>query len=168
MASSLSKTRLAALLRERGFRGSAPTFRRLVGRDSVHVVNLQASRGGGVFVNLGTHFVYLGKVDREKIREYECAFRTRLKDIAGGERFFLDDESSVAALLEMMRVEGFLWFSQFEPEQLGRTIQHVALAGPQSFAPLGAGAPIDTWIAVARRQGDRGSERRLLAQAGQR
>lgn len=110
-----AKKVFAKLLRENGFQGSAPTFRRFEGKDAVAVVNLQASRvqPGGTYVNLGVHRRGLEKPSSwDKIQEYECAFRDRLEDFAGGKVFFFDDEASMTALLEMMKLVGFPWLTK--------------------------------------------------------
>ena len=158
-------TALLQLLREHGFKGSAPTLRRFRGSDTVHVVNLQRSAGGGSYVNLGAHFKYLSRTSWTKIREYECAFRARLHDFAGGDRFFLDDDASVIALVEMMGTEGLLWFGAFEPASVASTVKHVAKQGYDRFVPLGTPAGADTWARVARHMRDSASEKRLRAQA---
>ena len=110
-----AKKAFANVLRENGFQGSAPTFRRFEGKDTVAVVNLQASRiqPGGTYVNLGVHRRGLEKPSSwDKIQEYECAFRDRLEDFAGGDLFFFDDEASMTALVEMMKLEGFPWLAK--------------------------------------------------------
>ena len=110
-----AKKAFASVLRENGFQGSAPTFRRFEGKDTVAVVNLQASRiqPGGTYVNLGVHRRGLEKPSSwDKIQAHECAFSDRLEDFAGGDLFFFDDEASMTALFEMMKLEGFPWLAQ--------------------------------------------------------
>lgn len=112
-----AKKSFAKLLREYGFKGSAPTFRRFQGNDSVAVVNLQASgiRPGGTYINLGVQLRELDKASSwENIKEYGCAFRERLKDFAGGDTFFFDDEASMLALTEMLKLEGLPWIEKHE------------------------------------------------------
>lgn len=156
---------LGALLRERGFRGSAPTFRRFVGRSYAEVVNLQAT-SGEVYVNLGAHHRWLGKPSTwDAIKEYECAFRARLRDFANGERFDLTDDASVTALLEMMRLEGFAFFERVVPERIAATARQLAKDGYTSFVPFGAAAGPETWAKVAARFDDASSAKRLRAQA---
>jgi len=150
----MKRAGLSALLREHGFAGGASTFRKLVGKTTVFVVNVQRSTSGGSYINLGVHLKHLGKSHWPDVEEHQCAFRTRLQDFAGGERFFFDDESSVLALCEMWKLEGVRWFERFEPEQLATTVKQVAKHG--DAAP-------DTWARVAKKLGDAASEKRLIA-----
>jgi hypothetical protein len=69
-----------------GFKGSGTTYRRTPA-DRIDVFNVQGSRfGGQSCVNVAVHFSFLpsaggGHVaDREKLKEYECAFRGRLHE----------------------------------------------------------------------------------------
>ena len=160
-----AKKALAALLREHGFRGSAPTFRKFVGKDFVAVVNLQTS-GDSVYVNLGAHYRWLGKPSSwEKTKEYQCAFRKRLVDFAANDRFWLDDDASVTALLEMMKLEGLLFFEQLEPDRIKETTKALAKDGFDSFVPIGTPADAATWARVATRFGDAEAKKRFKAQS---
>ena len=94
----MKRAGLSALLREHGFAGGASTFRKLVGKTTVFVVNVQRSTSGGSYINLGVHLKHLGKSHWPDVEEHQCAFRTRLQDFAGGERFFFDDESRQRAV----------------------------------------------------------------------
>jgi hypothetical protein len=155
---------LADLLREHGFKGSAPTFRRFLGKDFVAVVHLQAS-AGEFHVNLGAHYRWLGKPSSwERIKEYECAFRTRLEDFAANERFSWKDAASVTALLEMMKLEGLVFFTQLAPDEIATTAKGLARDGYDKFVPLGAPADAATWARVAAHFGDAVSRKRLEAQ----
>ncbi len=162
----LAGTGLAALLRDHGFAGSAPTFRKVVGKVTVFVVNVQTSARGSQ-IKLGVHLKYLGKTDWPAVKALRCAFHARLRDIAGGETFFFDDAASVSALLEMMKLEGLLWFGNFEPDQLESTVRYVAKHVEDKLAPLGESAGPITWSRVANHLGDAASEKRLIARANQ-
>jgi hypothetical protein len=155
---------LSELLRARGFIGTAPTFRRFVGKSYVEVVNLQAT-SGEVYVNLGAHHKWLGApASWDAIKEYQCAFRARLADFAANQRFDLGDEASVTALLEMMKLEGSMFFSAVGPENLEATARRLAKEGYRAFIPLDAPAGPDTWAKVAAHFHDERSKKRFLAQ----
>lgn len=159
-----TKKSLGAFLKEHGFQGSTPTFRRFIGKDFVALVNLQAS-SGKVYVNLGAHYRWLGKPSSwEKTKEYECAFRTRLADFAANKLFSLRDEASVTAMLEMMKLEGLRFFEQLEPDQIAKTAKALARDGYESFAPLDTPADAATWSKVAAHLGDIRSKKRFDAQ----
>ena len=87
---SLLRESLVPLLREDGFRGSDPRYRRHEG-DCLQVPWIQASRSGGrCFLNLGIHFDFLPVLeaatadpdtyDPKKMKEPECDFRVRIGD----------------------------------------------------------------------------------------
>lgn len=127
-------------------------------------MNLQAS-SGEVYVNLGAHYRWLEKpASWEGIKEYECAFRARLVDFAANQLFSLKDEASVAALVEMMKLEGLVFFDQLEPEHIAKTTKALAREGYQSFVPLGIPAGPATWAKVAAHLGDAASKKRFEAQ----
>jgi hypothetical protein len=73
------KTALA--LRERGFRGSGSTFRKVEG-DFVFVINFQRSRwGDAFFVNLGAQPTFIpaeGNAPLKTLKEHECIWRRRV------------------------------------------------------------------------------------------
>jgi hypothetical protein len=64
----------------------------------------------------------------------------------------------------MMKLEGFLYFSQLAPERVAKTVKVIAKDGLDSFAPLGPPADASTWAKVAAHLGDAASKRRLDAQ----
>ena len=70
-------------LRGLGFKGSRRNFRRVQG-EVVHILNVQGSSSGErCYVNLGVHLSFLpsagtGTSDLKKLKEYDCAFRSRL------------------------------------------------------------------------------------------
>ncbi len=116
---------LSPLLRADGFKGSGTTFRRLTG-DRIDAVNIQGSRyGGSCCVNTAVHFFFLptasgGSVDTKRIKEYECAFRTRLHEQSADHWWTYGEsggqaEAGIARLVEMYNRRGRAFFGQFEP-----------------------------------------------------
>ena len=82
MASENSKRlqqALAPALKERGFKKSGATWRK-VSDEGIGVLNLQGSQWGPSFyINLGVYFRALG--DRDQPTEYHCHVRTRLTEL---------------------------------------------------------------------------------------
>jgi len=81
----LFNTHCGKSVREMGFVGSAPYFRRMIEDGYVHVINLQAHSkwGGRCAVNLAVHHPVLDKcghptIDPKKRKIEECEFTTRL------------------------------------------------------------------------------------------
>ncbi len=81
---NILKQEFSPNLRKVGFKGSGQYFRR-IRKEVVNVLNIQVNRyGGSCAVNLGLHLAFLpmSSIDErpnlEKIKEYECEFRTRL------------------------------------------------------------------------------------------
>lgn len=71
-------------LREAGYKGSKPNFRRATS-DVINCVNIQGNKyGGSCAVNLGLHFAFLPVnwgdhlPDVKKVKEVDCEFRKRL------------------------------------------------------------------------------------------
>ena len=71
----------ALVLRERGFRGSGQTYRK-VEDEFAFVINFQRSRWGDVFyVNLGAQPTFIpaeGNAPLKTLKEYECIWRRRV------------------------------------------------------------------------------------------
>jgi hypothetical protein len=162
-------------LRALGFTGSHPTFRRDDEDGKVVVlVNIQASSGGdGCYVNLGAHHRALKNrhTDWEKLREYQCAFRARLDNVAG-DSFFgygTSDKSTdlqAQSVSEMLKTEGKMWLDQLSSaDALADTLKTLAKEGLDSFIPYGPPAAADTFRKLAKALGDTKSERAFLAQA---
>jgi len=171
----LKKTVLP-ILRDLGFRGSAPTLRRFVGSEIAQVFNVQASSGGdGAYVNVGAHPAFvevdqggwrcLSKESWAAIKEYDCAFRTRLEDFAGGGLFFYDSEASLTALEHAVKGFAVPFFTAFdEPGALAELAREAANEGAVSLGfhrpPLDAAV----WAQIAIHVGDHASARKLIAQ----
>lgn len=81
---ALVRQQLYPSLRAEGFGGSGQTLRRRLA-DVIHIFNIQGSSGADrCYVNLGVHLSFLpteggGRCEPAKLKECECAFRTRLK-----------------------------------------------------------------------------------------
>jgi len=78
------KQELSPGLRGLGFKGSGQNFHRVKNK-VVNIVNIQIDKyGGSCAVNLGLHLLFLPSNSHielpslEKIKEYDCEFRTRL------------------------------------------------------------------------------------------
>ena len=151
-------------LRKDGFRGSGSTFRRRLG-ELTHVVNLQGSKWGDeCFLNLGAHLNFLAPVggespDPEKLKEYECAFRTRVNPEASpakGWSYGTNDEAahlSIEALHTAFQIQGAPFFKQFSayPESFS-TVSPASLEVSATAHSLASGTPL-VWARIALQLG---------------
>jgi hypothetical protein len=123
---NLLKRNFFPLLRADGFKGSGTTFRKVNG-ERIDVINVQGSRyGGKCCVNLAAHFSFLpsmggGQVtDPKKFKEYDCAFRDRLRQ-AKEDHWWdygasdAEAETSVASILDLYKRRSSMFFDRFEP-----------------------------------------------------
>jgi hypothetical protein len=152
-------------LRKEGFRGSGTTFRRRLG-ELTHVVNLQGSKWGDeCFLNLGAHLSFLVPVggeppDPDKLKEYDCAFRTRINPEvkpAKGWSYGIDDvvtRASVAALCAAYQTEGARFFNQFSAYPESFATVSAASLGTSAYAhSLASGSPL-VWAQIALQIGN--------------
>ncbi len=112
----------------------------------------------------------LGLEGRSKdVRTRECPFEVRLQDFAGGDFFAYGEteeatEASFAGLVEMMKIEGLLFFAAFEAEALMPLVKRLAKEGTASFVPLRSPAHPGTWEKLATHLGDVASAKALAAE----
>ena len=123
----LLKQDFVPILRADGFKGSGSTFRR-VKANRVDVVNVQGSRyGGQCCVNVAVHFLFLPSAggvsvsEPRKLKEYECAFRNRLREASESDHWWTygasdsEAKASLASLVDIYRRRGAPFFAKFEP-----------------------------------------------------
>jgi hypothetical protein len=119
------RQRFFPLLRERGFKGSGSSLRRLV-EERIDVVGIQGSRyGGSCCINLGVHFTFLPRswtsdaIDPFKLKDYECEFRTRLHYDSESDHWWAHGNTEQEAVLEVSHLSalfqerGYVFFDRF-------------------------------------------------------
>ena len=158
------KRTFAPSLRSEGFKGSGTTFRRYVG-PLIHVVNIQGSVGGQhCYLNLGAHLSFLGPVageppDPAKIKEYECAFRTRINPSSNGSQGWpygttqMDAIAEVSDLREAYGTGSARFFGQFAsyPESFSSVVP-ASLQPTNAPHSLGSGSAL-VWAKIAKHLG---------------
>jgi len=177
------KRSFVPVLRIQGFRGSGVTFRRQLGL-LTHVVNLQGSSGGEhCYLNLGAHLSFLAPVggeppDPAKLKEYECAFRTRVNPEINPSLGWSygsnakEINANIATLCTEYSAQGSRFFQQFAsyPESFS-SVEPASLELSATPHALASGSPL-IWARIALQIGNVAAARNFaklgLAQASPR
>jgi Domain of unknown function (DUF4304) len=143
------KSIVSPILKEEGFRGSGNTWRRQT-KEVIHVINVQGSiYGGQACVCLGIHLDFFpipGKAftfDPKKIKEPECAFRSRLRYPDGKDTWWQygnSEEEAQDSALDIRKTYldfGRSHFNQFHsfPDDFTKITPETFPAQPRGVSP---------------------------------
>lgn len=126
---ALLRADLVPLVRDQGFEALGDVFCRVKG-ERIDIVSLRSSRRERCCcVDMGVHYTFLPPsggvervdLDRRRLRQHDCAFRTSLSEEGEAEHWWSygsDDDTALTNatdLVDMFRRRAVLFFGAFEP-----------------------------------------------------